>query len=377
MIGADEDIPIGHGTAPAVAGNGQDDSVVAWKDADSRVVVQALRMGVTVGAPIQVSPASAAQRRAAASHLVANEFVVAWEEEGEAGTAIMARRVLVEDDSEEPFDGPVPSMGVTVGAPIQIAAVGNSPAVDADEDGNFAVAWTAPDSQPSTLGQLPNSNRHFVLLVSRMGVTVGAPVQLGASSGATPPDVARRPDGDMLVVWEDAGKDISGALVDASGEVVEDGFRVNHLRLGRQASPAVTVPLDGNFLVVWERNIFGLRFVVGRRIAVDGQGLAGEFLVSPSISLVATEPDVAADAWGRTFVTWTAKGLHHSAHSILGRDYDLSIGVLGDLIVVASPEAVVSAVDQSGNDDDFLVVWESEGNTSSGNVIAGSHIQVP
>lgn len=363
----EEVIPIGHGSTPAVASDDNDDSIVAWQNSDSEVVVQSLRMGVTVGIPIRISAVDEAQRSAAAAHLVDNEFVVAWEEAGDAGTGIMARRVQV-------LNAPVPGMGVTVGIPIRITEVGSSPAVDADEDGNFVVAWTAPDPVPHAQG----AHRHFVIRSSRMGVTVGIPIRLGARSGATPPDVARRPDGDSLVVWEDAFKNISGAIVDASGDVVKDRIRINHLRLGRQSSPAVTVPLDGNFTVVWERRIFNHRFVVGRRIGVDGHGIGGEFLVSLSSSTVATEPDVASDPWGRSFATWTSRPWHTGDRLILGRPLDLDGGG-GDEFLLASPNAVVSSVDRASGAEDFVVVWESEDDDAltAGNVIASRFVLVP
>lgn len=363
LIGADETITIGQGNAPTVAADHRDESIVAWESSDREVVVQSLRMGITLGVPFRVSSVDAAQQNAAAAHLTANEFAVAWEEEGDTGTGIMARRIRV-----------VPSMGITLGVPIRIAEVGTSPAVDADDKGNFVVAWTAPDPSSSFHGSSSDSHRHFLVALSRMGITLGVPIQLGAASGPTPPDVARRPDGDSLVVWEDASADIRGAVVDAFGDVVNDRIRINQSRLGRQSSPAVTVPLDGNYTVIWEREVLKLRFLVGRRLGVDGEGIGDEFPVSLSLSTIPTEPDVASDGWGRGYVTWTSRRPFHGAKAILGRQLDLD-GAVGPESVLAGSNAVVSSVDQSDSIEDFFVAWESDG--AGGPVISGGFVLVP
>lgn len=370
IIEADEDeITIGAGEAPTVASDDLDHSIVAWQSSDVQIVVQAFRMGATVGAPFRISSSPAAEHRAASAHLTENEFVVAWEEDDGTGPGVAARRVKVEDPL-----GPMPAMGATVGAPIQITTSGIAPAVDADQDGNFVVAWTAPAASPLANDGSGSNYRHMVARLSRMGATVGAPLAVGSAGPATPADVARRPDGDFLVVWEDRFRNIRGTVVDDSGDVVRDDFRVNHLRLGHQSSPAVADLLDGYFTVVWDRKVLGLRFVVGRRVLIDGSPLGDEFLVSLSASTVSTDPAVAADAWGRGYVTWTSRRPFHGTRSILGRQLDLD-GAVGPQIVISSPGAVVSSIDRTSTDHDFVVVWESQGN--GGPEISGGFIQLP
>ncbi len=124
------------------------------------------------------------------------------------------------------------------------------------------------------------------------------------------------------------------------------------------------MPLDGEFTVVWERELpeTAERRIYGRRISTLGRPLGSEFLVSLSASGQSMEPAVAADAWGRTLVTWTHQD--EGGSQIFGRQLDLDGSAFGAVLRIAPPQAMTPQIAPASNDSDFVVVWESSSETA-------------
>jgi hypothetical protein len=155
-----------------------------------------------------------------------------------------------------------------------------APAISALANGGFVVTWVhefglndvdihvrAFDLQGSPLGNL--------VLVDMSGVPETAPA------------VAGLPNGNYVVVWQDAGSPgetdgdgshIRARIYTASGTPVTAEFIVNTTTAGDQSDPAVAVLPDGGFVVSWsDESLQGAALT--RMFASDGTALASDVYI--------------------------------------------------------------------------------------------------
>lgn len=336
---------IGKGSRPAVATDDMGNQVVVFQAADGGIRGR-LRdsRGRTVGIELEVSSDPEASKPEVA-FLRSGGFLVAWEN-GDDEPAIVARR----------FN----SKGRSVGIELLIGDDGRDPAIGVDDRDVLVAAWTTPADAGA------NKFLHAVRRFDRNGRTVGIERLIGQRGPATPAALAVQEAGRFLVVFEDQRGDIVAQAFDVDGAPLVDVFRVNESRAGSQASPDVTVALDGDYTVVWERALPGSggRQVYGRRISALGRTVGIEFLVSETSSELPTSPAIMADERGNTVVTWVSHEDNQSC--VLAREVTLDSRAVGiEFLVDSGTSAVSSRVSRGGRTGDFVVVWDADDGEAS------------
>jgi len=142
-----------------------------------------------------------------------------------------------------------------------------APAVAADGQGRFVVVWQSDFqdvSESSIFGQRFAEN----------GNPAGGEFRVHAESpdGRTLPAVAADPNGPFVVAWvaEGAGdgSEIFGRRFDSNGSPTSAEFQANTYTTGSQTYPAVAADAEGKFVIVWTSfgqdgdgfGVFGQRF---------------------------------------------------------------------------------------------------------------------
>lgn len=169
-------------------------------------------------------------------------FVVVWASDSQdgGGPGIFARRFV--------------SSGLPVGNELQVHAAFAAqapPAVDADDEGGFVVAWT----------QQRRDGKGHEVVARRYGPDGGAtgsefPVNTYTTGDQVMPAVALTATGDFVVAWTSYGQDGSDGGIFAR-RFAEGGvprgseFQVNTFTPGAQYSAAVSITDGGDFVLAW------------------------------------------------------------------------------------------------------------------------------
>ena len=233
----------------------------------------------------------------------AGDFVVVWTSEGDhdgRGTGVFGRRFT----SSGAFAG-------TTEFQVNTYTTGDQdhPAVAADMDGDFVVAW---HSRGISLQRFSSS-----------GSPAGTEFQINVYTTNLPimgQAVAADAAGNFVVVWTGipiTGLGIGDANIFAQrfssdGDAAGKEFQVNEYTSGIQFFPSVTAAADGDFVVAWSD--FQLSSLFDSRIQArqfDGAGtfLGTEFQVNTHTTSLQTYPALGiADDGQRLVVVWNSLG---------------------------------------------------------------------
>ena len=246
---------------PTIGSDPDGNFVVAWSSSfpdGSAGSVQAQRYddsGTPVGGEFQVNSFTTSYQVAPDIALDGQgDFVVVWQSTGSYGSdqsqwSIQAQR----------YEGD----GTPDGGEFQVNSYTTShqyePAVSADAQGNFVVAWASNGSYGTDTSSWSVQAQRF----DTTGTAVGDQFQVNTyTTGAQKePAVASDEQGNFIVVWESegssgtdtSGTSIQGQFYDACGAPVGDQFQVNSYTTDQQESPVVS-SLDsyGTFVVAWQ-----------------------------------------------------------------------------------------------------------------------------
>lgn len=343
-MGIGELFQIAEGSRPAVAADDRGDQVVVFEAPEGGLQGR-LRdaLGRAVGIEFQISSDPEAVKPDVAV-LRSGGFIAAWQNRGDNGdeddSAIVARR----------FE----RRGRAVGIEFLLGTEGQDPAIGIDDRDVMVATWTTlADAKARKF-------LHVVRRFDRSGRAVGIEFVLGRRGPATPPALAVQEAGRFLVVWEDFRGDVVAQAFDVDGTPLGEVVRVNESRFGDQTSPDVTVALDGDYTVVWERALpdsLG-RQVYGRRIAASGRAVGIEFLVSESTSDGPTSPAIMADQHGKTLATWIS---YQGEHRVVAREVSLEGRAVGiEFLVDAGTSATSVQASRGGDTGDFVVIWDTD-----------------
>jgi len=178
--------------------------------------------------------------------------------------------------------------------------------------------------------------------------------------------IAADATGNFVVVWDGPGATDSGGVFgqrfDSVGGKLGAEFRVNSYTTGDQELASVASDADGNFVVVWDGDVYHPG-IFGQRFDSAGDVVGGEFRVNSGTAGIASQPSVAADASGNFVVVWEiTDGPYPRDHQVFAQRYD-SAGVPRGTEFLVNPPRVKPletspsiASDPNGN---FVVVWES------------------
>ena len=122
-------------------------------------------------------------------------------------------------------------------------------------------------------------------------------------------------DGDFVVTWVSDGQDgnglgVFGQRFSADGAKAGDAFLVNTEKNRNQENPSIAIDADGDFVVVWQSfnqdgNNFG---IYGQRFSSDANEKGTEFQINTEINSDQKNPDIAMDADGDFVVVWQSDG---------------------------------------------------------------------
>jgi len=200
------------------------------------------------------------------------------------------------------------------------------------------------------------------------------------------PDVAAFADGRFVVGWESdgqvsatSGTDIFAQLYAATGIRIGPEFRVNTTTAGSQDGIAVETLANGRFVFVWESadqdgsedGIFGRLYDAG------GAPLTGEFQVNTFVAGHQAAPRVASLADGGFLVTWDSAAQDGSGRGVYAQAYDADgtrEGIEFRINVHTTNDQDSPAVARL-NGTGIAVVWESDDQIASEDVIAQTHAE--
>lgn len=216
--------------------------------------------------------------------------------------------------------------------------------ISASPDGTFVVVWRhAWEGYPGVMA--------IARRLGSDGLPVGSELRFPEPEVFYPTvDVAHRPDGAFLVVWESHSveTDVRGQLFDGLGAPLTADVVVNQQVQGRQSGPRTVSISENELVVLWRDGETGT--MAGR--CFDGSGPVGA-----EFTLEAGEPgDVASAQQGTALVVW-----------------DSASGVYGRVVGCGGPSASafqIAAVTISGLDDpsvaaladgSYVAVWRGQG----------------
>ena len=179
--------------------------------------------------------------------------------------------------------------------------------------------------------------------------------------------VAAEDDGDYVVVWlavpPGGARSIRGQRFGADGRRRGPELQISgdFANLPAEASPAVAVDADGDFVVAWHETTASGHDVFARRYDPAGAPKGGPFKVNSHLPGAQQRPAVATDADGDFVVAWESDGQDGSAYGIYAQQYDAAGNKRGNEFLVntadnGNQEAPTVAVDADG---DFVVAWKS------------------
>jgi hypothetical protein len=255
--------------------------------------------------------------------------------------------------------------GAAVGAEFRVNSYTTrsqrSPSVAMDASGNFVVVWGGE-------GQDDDFNGIFGQRFDSSGVPQGTEFHVNTTTAdfQIEPSVASDANGNFVVVWECevyfGGCGLFGQRFDRDGVALGGEFEISPASY--HAHSSVAGDASGNFVVVWSAQPAGrgIEEVYGRRYNSEGEPLAGEFRVNSYTTKIQTFPSVTSDASGNFVVVWVSKGQDGSDFGVFGQRYDKEGVAQGEEFLVNShtaksqhTPAVASAADGS-----FLITWRSQ-----------------
>jgi hypothetical protein len=276
------------------------------------------------------------------------------------------------------LDGSVPSIGggqaIVLNPAFQIDS-GTSSAVlpggtAMDANGNFVTVWASQGQDGSGWGV-------YAQRYNALGTPVGGPFRVNTTTAGdqTYPAVAVAPGGAFVVTWSSYGQDGSGWGVyaqryNADGTAASGEFRVNTQTFGDQEYPAVAMDGLGNFVVTWantQYNSYGWG-IYCQRYSATGAPLGGETHVNTYSANDQIYPAVAMDNAGDFVITWASYGEDGSGWGVYGQRYSATGAAAGAEFRVNTTTAgdqKSAAVAMNRNTGDFVVVWQSYGQSGA------------
>jgi hypothetical protein len=234
------------------------------------------------------------------------------------------------------------------------------PAVASDADGDFVVAW-------DIAGQDGYSYGIFARRFSSMGTPLGVEFQVNAytSQGQRFPAIVAEPDGDFVVAWRSGSLisyDIFGRRFSSAGAPLTGDFLVNTHTTGQQLNPVAAINASGDFVLAWFSYQDGAGTgIFARRFSSAGAAVGGEFQVNAHTVQYQANPTAALGSSGAFVIAWQSNLQDGQSWGVFGRRFS-SAGstVAGEFQVnthtlnyQGNPTAAV------GPNGDFVIAWES------------------
>lgn len=200
------------------------------------------------------------------------------------------------------------------GVPSEVVSLVNTVTVDgqfqprvAGGASRYAVVWR---------GNGPGDNQGvFVRGFDAAGIPLGTEARVNETTAGMQlqPDVAMRPDGRSVVVWQGNGPGddwgVFARRYAAGGAPLGGEIAVNTTTAGNQVNPSVATMPDGGFVVAWNGAGDGDDTgVFVRRFDAYGTPHGPELRVNATTAGAQAQPSVAVARGGEILVVWTGAG---------------------------------------------------------------------
>ncbi len=282
------------------------------------------------------------------------DFVVAWDAPDATGLGVFAQRYSVH----------TPAAGGQLPVNSETDDTQRFPTVASDADGDFVVTWSSENQDGEMSGI-------FAQRYNAAGQRQGNEFQVNTefAKNQIRSSVAMDPDGDFVIVWESFAQDgdgygIYGKRFNAAGQPQGSEFLISETTDMNQERPIVAMDAAGNFVIVWEDDgdLDGDgEGVFARRFNAAGMPLSGEFQVNTFTDGNQMEPDIAMDPLGNFMVTWQSQDQDGSGFGIYAQRFNAAGNRVGTEFRVNSftdddQTNAKTAMDAAGN---FLIGWFS------------------
>lgn len=289
-----------------------------------------------------------------------NHYIVVWDDERNGGpeTYIFGRR----------FD----TTGLPLGPDFRVdqAPAGQTPlistAVAADQNSNFIVAWTDTRMGPARIyGRRYDSSGNSLGDEFRID-------QNGTARDSSYPAVTADRNNNFIVAWTDRrnnvfNPDIYCRRFDANGNALGADFRVDQSP-GPAQSTAIASGPNNNFIVAWQDSRVTVEQIYARRYDGSGAPLGAEFRVDQYSDTIGTlgSPAIAIDQANVATIVWNDPRNSSVQTGVRARRYDAAGTALGDDFS-PTPYLDVSARPRVASDHNNRVIfaWNDDDSVNS------------
>ncbi len=310
-------------------------------------------------------------------------FVVAWVSYGQDGdnTGVFGQR----------FD----SSGTAVGGEYALTSVTTgyqqNPAIMMRDNNGFVVYFTNGDPGSGDGGELAISGQEIGI----DGTVLGNPFLVNTETAGNQwiPKVARDATGDFVVVWQSYLQDgdsssIHGQRFSSSGITQGVEFQVNTFTTNRQRTAAVAKRSDGDFVVVWNSGNYSSpgsdgdgQGVAGQGFASDGSTIGGEFVVNTTTTDQQYYSAIAPYGPNRFLVTWSSGGPSDAdgdEFGVFGQVIEIDGSKIGDEFQVNTYTTGTQWFPSMAGAENstFMVAWQSYGSAETDTNLASVQAQV-
>ncbi len=282
------------------------------------------------------------QSEATVAKDASGRFVAVWQQ----GDDVFARRFDVDGT---PLGDAFPVNTSTLSA--------DSPQVDSDDSGNFAIVWTATGTSDEVAARIFDSSG---AAVTDEFIANSYTTNIQDAGG-----IAAYGSG-FVVTWGGQGAGGPGIFArafDAAGAPLGGDFKVNEgLLLNAVTGSDVAVDSVGNFVVVWAGFVApSYEGIFARRYNPAGFPLGGDFPVSEAATDTQGGAHVKSDHAGNFIVAWTHQDGDGDGSGIVARRYNRFGQPVTPAFVVneGTDEDQYHANVALNDAGDFVVTWSS------------------
>ncbi len=292
-------------------------------------------------------------------------FLVAWQSDGQDGSGNGIFR--------QNYDANGAPLGFEFQVNTTTAGNQDNPAAAMNLNGRFVVVWESEDTDGS--GEGIRGRRY-----DATGAAFGNDFALNTytTGNQDDPSVAIKFDADFVAVWQSTGQDtdsdgIFAQQFNPSGTTNGAEFQVNTTFVGNQRSPDTALDSSGQFAVVWQSPDQDSNGIFAALFDSAGSPRTGEFQVNSYSTGNQENPAVIVGPSGTLMVVWESTGQDGNARGVFGQLYNSSGAKVGQEFQVNSyttgnqdnPDVAVNP------DGDFVAVWESQGQDGNSESLVG------
>jgi hypothetical protein len=185
------------------------------------------------------------------------------------------------------------------------------------------------------------------------------------------PSISVAADGSFVVAFTSFGKDDPASFTesgvfarrfDATGAALGTEFQVNVFTTGDQSVPDVAMKPNGGFVVVWQdHEQKGKPSVFGRLFTAAGAPDGGEFDIPNDVAATKGRPRVATGADGSFTVAWESSPQDGSSRGVFARRFAADAAPLGTEFQVNTftPGSQYATAISNDGANEVVVVWQS------------------